>query len=518
MPYWIQRDFSGGMNTLVQPRRLQPNELADILNFDLRVPGELRRRPGYTILRSGGDKCRGLGKYQDSSGVKELIAAMYGDGNEYLKYDGATFTSIGTVPGDLVHWFAMGIRYDGSSHETLFISNGSSNLGYYDTGGVVSTTAVVGAPRCLCWFRDRLWYVKNASRYELYWSDYRDGTNVTVSGGSVYINDGDGQIITGLAPTPRVDGAELLVLKDRSIYAANLMFDAFVGTQVNETTSMVRVVSAEAGLFAPHSGAWLGDQYMMLSHDGVRALQVTGIAPLTAYTELRLSKVPLSTRVQSFIDRINWAQRDKFWAEVYNGKYYLTVALDAETEPTTQLVYDSWSDNWTAYDWEATSAKEVDFSSVSTLFIGGNALGQGEICEIDEDAYADGTSDQDGHFTTVAFDANAPHIVKEWLNVELTYLVGTTTESVTIYYSRDAEPFELLKTEPLVGTDHPTLPLSLPFTLSSEQMARMVIDLNEIIPSRDIQLRFAFSGQGSLQIFVIAIRFVLEGEFEEEVL
>jgi hypothetical protein len=182
------------------------------------------------------------------------------------------------------------------------------------------------------------------SRDEIAVSDYltdNDGNwkfNRTIK--QFTINEGDGQEITAIHPWT---DDTILVFKDRSIYQARIG-DANESAELVIAESFVRTLSSDLGSLSKKAVANTGNRVFFLSQRGIYMIEPN--------LDLRLltNTVPVSRPVQKYINRINGSHVRNVVSKIFNGRLYIAVPLDNNTENSHVLVYNMINQQWESVD------------------------------------------------------------------------------------------------------------------------------------------------------------------------
>jgi hypothetical protein len=182
------------------------------------------------------------------------------------------------------------------------------------------------------------------SKDEIAVSDYLPNINgdwdfdLTIQ--AMTINLGDEQEIIGFHPWVK---DYILIFKDNSIYTAKFADDT-TSPNIVLANSSVENLTMELGCVAKNSIANVGNMVFFLSKNGVYGLEPQIDANLLANT------TPMSINVQKYIDRINQKFVKNAIGIVYNGRYYLSVPLDASLVNNFTLIYNLNNHAWESID------------------------------------------------------------------------------------------------------------------------------------------------------------------------
>src|SRR5512135_3574683 len=91
--YAIRRDFSGGINSRMHGTNILDNQVTNLINVDIGVPGQRSKRPGSVQVGAalGSDSIIGLHNYVIQGDVDQLLAYS---GTTLSKWTGGSWSSI----------------------------------------------------------------------------------------------------------------------------------------------------------------------------------------------------------------------------------------------------------------------------------------------------------------------------------------------------------------------------------------------------------------------------------------
>jgi hypothetical protein len=374
-PYPVKtEDFSKGMDDRNEPWLIAVNAAPYLQNFNIQRAGAATRRDGTTSIgaASGATNVNlpyGLFKFFDRKTFDtEVLYSVYGNkaflfpGNSQVleKACGASLTSA-------LHMASRGIwTVGGTIADTIFISNAqlndsnvslASKLLAIDVDQQFSANVSM-APLCTTWWQGRLWVGGNRlaeTTDTLWWSALNDGLSYSLTN-SARIEPGRGGRITGLHP-PRAQTNRLLIFKEDMIAVLEVYWGSSSSQipgpsdALDTIASSIRVVSENIGCVATRSiqgvaGAPAGDIFF-LAKDGVRAISRATDDTISG------AALPVSARIQTQIDRINYQYAHKAVSGVWNQMYHLAVPMDGATENSHVLSYDFINDAWHINTWDA---------------------------------------------------------------------------------------------------------------------------------------------------------------------
>lgn len=193
-----------------------------------------------------------------------------------------------------------------------------------------------------------------AGRDEVAVSDVLDFTRYDRVTSTFRINDGRDEPIVAIQPHRRFN---LLVFRETSIHALKDVRGNLEGVSLE-------LINGEVGCIARRSIAMVGGDVMFLGANGV--YRVSEVVE----ESMQVGVVPISERVQGYIDRINWKAGHKACAVAIGDTYRLALPLDGAEEPNAVLVYDTVRSEWQGLD-RYDEGAEVRVRSFVVATVGG---------------------------------------------------------------------------------------------------------------------------------------------------
>lgn len=435
------QSFKGGANGFTTPVELQADESQVMENLFVENNWLAKTRAGADALTGGsipaGGKCQGLW-YFESTTVEQLITivnrvASYWNGTTWTTMVGYTPSSASTLmvaaQGNNVIYFSDGVGQWYSWDGTTFTALG--------TGTGAAGDPPVGAT-VMCWHTNRMFAAGVAGYPDTVWvSNILDGgANVwndvlwsfRIGGGGAGgpVAGSVGDPIIGMVSLPNY---YLLVICQNSIYIvnANPQAGSAAEWEIHRLPSNIGGKSKRCIIGTMNEAYFLADDGIR----SVRRMQAVG----TQY-EVAL---PLSTPMQPYIDRINWAVAYKSCAWVYNQFVFFALPLDAATEPSHVIVFNertqSWMGVWTG--WTPTQFATTFFSDTTRLCFGdasGNInLWKDYLSESLDSTYTDNGVSIASSLTSRAFNMGEPANMKDSFYFELRLVDTTNLISVALY-------------------------------------------------------------------------------------
>ena len=124
--------------------------------------------------------------------------------------------------------------------------------------------------------------------------------------------------------------------------------------------STVQLITNEVGCLARKTIVQIGNNVMFLSDNGVYGANFQDLY------NLRGSELPLSSSIQTTIDKINRQYWDQSVAVYFNNRYYIAVPTDGSTVNNTILVFNFINKQWESVD----TTSDVDWD-IENLIVAG---------------------------------------------------------------------------------------------------------------------------------------------------
>lgn len=225
-------------------------------------------------------------------------------------------------------------------NDKCYFSSPYDTLRSYD-GNTVATVTATGAPAgaFLIEHKRRLWSAGSATDPAKLSYTNVDDPEDWVGGGDMYLAGKDsGGRCTGLIPWRN----QIVYFSDSRIYSIDPS-----GADTSWTASLVgwNAMSTSIGCVAPKSLVQTDNALIFLSADGVRAY---GYIP-NLYSSDGSGLLDLSENIRPTLDTITEAMKPKAAGAFYDGRYWLSVALDGASVNNAVLVYDIAKAAWTKY-------------------------------------------------------------------------------------------------------------------------------------------------------------------------
>tara|TARA_R110000803_G_scaffold206682_1_gene274110 strand:- start:1056 stop:3824 length:2769 start_codon:yes stop_codon:yes gene_type:complete len=128
----------------------------------------------------------------------------------------------------------------------------------------------------------------------------------------------------------------------------------------NPANSSVQLITNEVGCLARKTIVQIGNNVMFLSDNGIYGANFQDLY------NLRGSELPLSSSIQTTIDKINRQHWDQSVAVYFNNRYYIAVPIDGSTVNNTILVFNFINKQWESVD----TTSDVDWD-IENLIVAG---------------------------------------------------------------------------------------------------------------------------------------------------
>ena len=340
---FMRRDLSGGSNTRQNPNVIQENEGQQMQNCNLEIPGQVSRVPGLTLIEDVSNSAgTGAFGYDPQGGTANL---MITEGVNLRRWSGGSFSTVSSAftTGLITTMFKA---YETAIGDVMFVGNGTDNWYHMDSSytmtnlGNTSGTGSDSPPRSNVgtFFRNRVWVLTDDL---LYYSDASPSayeTSFDTVSQYYRIPVGEERVVYGTRDLGLIVGG-----KDQ-IWALN---PSSTPAATDKPEKLLDI-----GIVAGKTFKQVGDDYLFLATDGVRALK------RTIQDKVQLgNSVPVSYRLKDEFENINWAHIHKATAIYWQNKYFIALPKTGSTYNNTVWVYfpgsNGWSviDGWNVGDW-----------------------------------------------------------------------------------------------------------------------------------------------------------------------
>lgn len=538
----LASDISAGTHDVGETHLLPPGATRYLLNIPTALDGGRQKRLGAFPRGSPGVTLSPNGAFSFESPLDDFRHVVVQQGSALYSTDGTTesFTPRATTASlyNTIHAGAQGRAMDSASNPiaALFLASSvsaSDNASQpYDKLFVLNRNWAFSSvsyvwPHAVTWFQNRLWAWGDVNRGEdaLSWSAILDGQNWE-HGNFIRVDPDAGDRATAITPL-RGDAGRMLLFKERSVHLLSIFWDTdgfFPGSQnqLDFTTAQVRPVVSDTGCVGPRALTWVpglqGGDLLFLSREGIRSLN------RSATDAQGGAGLPLSWRIQTQIDRINWAHADRSTAVFWDNVAYFAVPVDGSETPNFVLAYFVPRDSFYYLDWSVNAwvksqidpARKLYFFHQSTASDGQSTVTLGHhLYEAfrgtqDPGKVAVNYEEQTRAFSmpTDDFPGSGLRNRKIWRWLELRALGASTAASLAIQYKvddgNDWLTYRNFSVDP--SDSYPSLPVQLPFTFDAGKIVRRSLSLHSIAPGRKLQLRFLDSASyGRIKILDIQV-------------
>ncbi|MEE8522192.1 MAG: hypothetical protein V3S83_12600 [Gemmatimonadota bacterium] len=384
---------------------------------------------------------------------------------------------------------------------------GRSQLVVYSIESDICTQASL-SPRCIASFQNRLFYGEGE---KMGWSEIGDLVSYS-DASSILIQPGvGGSEITGILPTRDID-QKLIIWKKEAIFLFTPRWGStdqqipVAGDELDLQTSSVRPLSLGTGCVATRSIQFVPGErnadVFFLSPDGVRALS-------RAENDVQTGAgFPLSYKIPTWIDRINFTHANKATATVFDNSYYIAVPLDGAIDNTHVLRYDIANKAWSLHTWQGKDILVSKLNASERMWMQSNILTNDcsvtavagdptfQVYRLFEDNFDPSTDASNFNLVPIsreetrAFTLKDPLTKKVWDKVSFQFSSGETAR-IAVAYRRDQGAYATI-TEFLFPGSGETIVLGedpLPWNNADEITRKRTFDLSDIGPSYSLQLR-----------------------------
>lgn len=304
-------NFGDGVNVGLPVFDIKDSELTDAENVDSREYPAIHVRPPrstYATITTP----RMIGQRNN----QYLLVV---DGTKWQYYNGSAFADLAdalTAANAKVIDFATGTNL-----YTIF--NNGTDKKYWDGSGVFNLTAMPGTTK----FTPHRGRIYAAVGKEIQYCALNLITDWTTAGdaGKISVTNAKGDLTA------------ITTYADHVVAWSEYSMHELYGTGP-KNYSLVDV-SREIGCVSDRSVKEVGGKLYWLDRNN------NGQGYVYQYAGGTLP-VPVSFKVQKYIDRINWAYANTSCAGTDGRRYYLSVPLDSATSPNKLLVFDTFTENW----------------------------------------------------------------------------------------------------------------------------------------------------------------------------
>ncbi len=340
----IQVDQFMGINTLDDPKNIDPSYSPYMVNMDITSTGKLQTRYGYEPFCTIGSASGGL------SGIMPYYKTYGTNSGDYLllfhKGTAYSVTNTNTTPSSIGTYGTVGadngqVRGVVHNNVAVFGDGAGTNTGkYWDGTTLASLASGTIYPKYFGQFNSRLWCSGAHSSSAFYGESSTTDSNLATN--FISLGVGDGTDIASFIPA----NDRLNVLKENSIHAINFGYDSSYNIS---TPKEQPIISSSGGAYAAGSTVSVYDYLYFLSKSGFR-----NYGNLEQGVQANLP-LPLSFTIDNVVSTINFAYKDEVAATFFGGKYMCSAPLGISTTNNYMFVYNEvvkrryGRDNWSIY-------------------------------------------------------------------------------------------------------------------------------------------------------------------------
>lgn len=475
-------DLSGGVNNRQHGSKINDNQATVLLNIDIGIPGQSRKRPGITLVENLGSSAgTGLFGFEPAGGTNELMATYgstltgwTGTGSFVnRKSDFVSGTTVSMVKvGEQSSNDVLAVYMSGNNWFRMKQDHTFADLGNTNTSPPLSEVAT--------YYRNRMWVLKDNL---LYWSgafpaDYSNTFDQTTNNFRMEV------------------GPEraLIPIRDQGIVALGRDQVWAINPSVVPAATDKPEKLLDFGCVAGKTAVQVGDDILFLAIDGVRGLFRTVQDKVQSGTSY-----PLSFLLKDEIESINWTYISKACAVFFDNKYFISVPVDASTVNNEVWVFYPALQAWMVIQgWYVSAWAKMKVDGQEKLYaIDSN---NGKVYQAWKGFSDNGTAinyQEEGK----KIDFGQPLRTKTGGEVKIR-AASSGGYTLTVYASIDDQSYVTLGSMSLAGNS-PTLPISLPFTLADSNIVEEQFHLDNLGPFRQIRIKIVHNDtNGSDEIIV----------------
>ncbi len=485
-------DYAGGQNSNDYGDKIAANQGVSVINGTIKTKGQIYTREGQALFNKDTQSSafNGIGRFDPNATTSYLMAAsgvsvvrsLSSDSNWTIVNSGHNLT-----PGISTNFV--------QANNLFFVMNGTNATAWYDgtdynvsTGWPTSPPTVTTAT----WMNNYLFAAGNSTNPDWVYVS----SNVLASGPTVFpantvikVESGDGQPIQRLEAYRTGD---ILIYKARSIYDLNITgVDSTCSPQPICQWSYTNLVK-DVGTPAPRSVVSLGNDQWFLSSApfGIRSVTRTQFDK----TFVNLISQPIQDIFDGTADRhLNTVQVAKAAGVYFDNKFLLAIPTGSSTVNDLVVVYDfitsSWFliDGWYPQAWVMFNNKlyytDANDGRVVECFTGTTG-DVGTVVPVPSSGPSVGIPFT---YTSKILDFDEPENFKQLDSIALEFN-PTGSYNATVEINLDNSGFQTAGTIALTA-NAVTLPVVLPFTLSSPGITYKTLQLTKYGEFKKIQVR-----------------------------
>lgn len=528
--YAKNRSASGGVNTFSSPLDIGDDQVVDLTNGLASVPGIRKVRPGSSVVASGitYGPVLAMSEFTPSTFVPELLVVTPGAtfpnaaNLKLWKWDGTggQFTLVGTLSGftsatlpvEIIT--GLDLNAGGGPAVARITSQQALDYDWYYAGGALTACTGANARPSTGMFPmgtavGRAFAAGRAgvNRGKAYYSDSASWTWTGWSSNQAFtMGGGTRQEIVAIKDFRQAD--IIFFLKDR-IEALHLDGDPIAGLSGTLSTAGLwsrAVIDRSIGCGSRRTVQTVGEDLFFLDQYG----NVRSLAQTITDTNQGTKRLPVSAKIQSWIDRINPSAIETAQGAAFDRYYIIALPIDDAVTPSHTFVYDtindSWNAPWTGGPWsKAMSIAVATLGSATTasdrnptVYIGGAETLSGKVYRAFVGTGDDGSPIVYQEITKresfATLDAKKiPRRVR-------VYALPAAGATMMIEARKDGADWKVVGYADLSGGS-PQLPLTGPIDLTGSGIVEKVYTLEQSFQNaRDLQYRFTVTAGVDVQI------------------
>lgn len=499
-----RQDFSNGINTRQAARQIGEKQAVEIINYDVSIPGEIRKDLGATLIEDlGNDPCTGIFGFEPAGGANVLVVAH---GQKLETWPGSsTFTERKTNFTTNLSTGMFKAEEQGEG-DVFMVGNGTDNWfrfapSDYSSPQDLGSTAGTGSDsppksKVGVYYRNRFWVLKDNNAYfpDAYPADYSSAYDT----------------VTNAFRMPVGPERAAIALRDQGIvFIGRDQIWGLNPSLIPDATTDKPEKILEIGCVAGKTAIQVADDILFLAKDGVRGLFRTQQDKIQAGQSF-----PLTYGLKTEFESINWAYAEKACAIYFDNKYLLALPTNSGTYNNQVWIYYPALGCWRIRDgWNVASFGTMKVNGEERLYY---------VDSTDGKVYRAFYGDTDnGEAILSTFigreeDMGNKGQYKVGGEIEVSALTVNEASSINIYVSLDGQGFVLLGIFDVSSGTSPTLPVDLPFNLADNYTKFKKFHLDSFGRWRTIQVKVEDSIESSDVVFYgYTIKTFLE-EYENE--
>jgi hypothetical protein len=445
--YVVRRDLSGGINDRSNGAVIADNEATNLLNIDIRTPGQTSLRNGsvgVTCLACISNGCFGF----NPDGGTDRIFIL--NSNEIRSYDGTNTTLVGTgvsMP-NLAYFTKIGESGEGDVVVMQDGTNRPYRINQSNAIQLLSNTSTAYQPPISIanlYHQNRWWVLKSNN---LFWSDA-----YSTDYSQAFDQDNDYYRIPCGAERALVGLGEQGII----CFGEDSVWGIPPSTEPTATDMATKIV--EHGCVAPKSVVLVGNEIYYMARDGVRGLFQSQQDKLQSRTSY-----PMSYRLKDVVD-FSWAYINQATGVFFENMYLLAVPTDSSSYNNKVIVYSPPTNGWVVWDgMKVRDWAKVRINGKERLYyidaVTGNFV-EAFVAETYTDLGSPITYREEGRKE----DLGMPFVTKSSGEVYVKFL-ATDETTVNIYAEFDDNGYELLGAFDITGSGV-TFPVTFPVTFTN---------------------------------------------------